>query len=275
MNIETQVLALFEEGNPIPDLDGLEPIDIDAAAYLATLEQRSSEMTQLDTKQKGQEQKKTVRQRWLVAAVVIILAGVALLFINQSGETPVADQPFGPDSALDVSESFVAAHNAGDFDRVMVLFTEDATFSDSYAAERARPAWEPRFAWDIAGEEKLLSHECTVTDEVPGETVTVTCEYGSQDAVGVAADAIVDITATLTITPDGISDLNENYFDSVPDPMDIGAPFNGWVGLNFPEDAVAAGCCQGRDETIEDSVARGKLRAQYARQWAIYLADNN
>ena len=43
MNIETQVLALFEEGNPIPDLDGLEPIDIDAAAYLAILEQRSSE----------------------------------------------------------------------------------------------------------------------------------------------------------------------------------------------------------------------------------------
>ncbi len=132
MNIETQVLALFEEGNPIPDLDELEPVDIDAAAYLATLEQRSSQVIQLDTKQNDQAQKKTVRQRSLVAAVAIILAGVALIFINQSGETPVADQPFDPDSAVDVTESFVEAHNAGNFDAVMVLFTEDATFSDTH-----------------------------------------------------------------------------------------------------------------------------------------------
>ena len=273
MNIETQVLALFEEGNPIPDLDGLEPINLDAAAYLATLEQRSSGMTQLDTKQKDQEQKKTVRQRWLVAAVVIILAGVALILVNQGDETPVADQPFGPTSALDVSESFVAAHNAGDFDGVMVLFTEDATFSDSHNPQSMRPDWEPRFAWDIAGEEMLLSQTCTVTDEVPGVTVTVTCEYGSQDAVGVAADAIVDITATFTISPDGISGLNEDYIRSALDYEDIGGPFNAWVRQNFPEDADAAGCCAG--ETIEESVARGELRAQYAREWAVYLADNN
>lgn len=273
MNIETQVLALFEEGNPIPDLDGLEPINLDAAAYLATLEQRSSGMTQLDTKQKDQEQKKTVRQRWLVAAVAIILAGVALILINQSDEAPIADQPFGPDSALDVTESFVAAHNAGDLDAVLALFTVDATFGDSSIARTARPDWEPSFAWDIAGEEMLLSHECLVTDEVPGVTVTVTCEYGSQDAVGVAADAIVDITATFTITPEGISDLREDYSLSVPDYFDIGQPFNAWVLANFPEDADAAGCCEG--ETIEESVTRGELRAQYAREWAVYLADNN
>jgi hypothetical protein len=273
VNIETQALALFEEGNPIPDLDGLEPIDIDAAAYLATLEQRSSGMTQLDTKQKDHKQKKTIRPWLVAAAVVVILAGIAVIVMNQSDEAPIADQPFGPDSALDVSESFVAAHNAGDFDGVMVLFTEDATFIDPSSPQSIRPDWEPRFAWDIAGEDMLLSHECVVTDEVPGVTVTVTCEYGSQDAVRVAADAIVDITATFTITPDGISGLNENYSGSVLDYADIARPFNAWVQANFPEDADAAGCCEG--ETIEESVARGELRAQYAREWAIYLAENN
>ena len=60
MNIETQVLALFEEGNPVPDPDDSEPIDIDAAAYLATLEQRSSRMTRLDTERKDQVKKKPV-----------------------------------------------------------------------------------------------------------------------------------------------------------------------------------------------------------------------
>ena len=271
MNIETQVLALFEEGNPVPDLDGLEPIDLDAAAYLATLEQRSSVVTQLDTMRKDQKEKKTVRP-WLVAAVVAVLAGVAFLLISQSDETPVVDKPFGPDSALDVSESFIAAHNDGDFDAVLALFTADATFSDTYTLMSARPDWEPRLAWDIASEEVLLSSECAVTDEVLGSTVTVTCEYGSQGAVGVAADKIVSIRATLTISPDGISDLHENYAGSDLDYLAIGTPFNNWLSQNYYEDFFVAGCCEG--ETVEESVARGKLRAQYAKEWAIYLKDN-
>jgi len=44
VSVESQVIALFEEGNPVPDLDDLETIDLDAAAYLATLSQRSSEV---------------------------------------------------------------------------------------------------------------------------------------------------------------------------------------------------------------------------------------
>jgi len=273
VNQEERVFTLLIESNPIPEVDALDVDEVGGARYLATLEQRSSEVTQLDTKPKDQEQKKTVRQRWLVAAVVVILAGVALIFINQSGETPPADQPFGPESALDVTESYVTSHNALDFDAVMVLFTEDATFSDNDTPESARPDWVPWLAWEIAGEGMLLSHECAVTDEVPGVTVTVTCEYGSQDAVGVAADAIVDVTATFTITPDGISDLNEDYAGSFPNYLQIGQPFNLWVARNFPEDYDAAGCCAG--ETIEESVTRGELRAQYAREWAVYLADNN
>ncbi len=119
----------------------------------------------------------------------------------------------------------------------------------------------------------LLSHECMVTDEVPGVTVTVTCTYGSQDAVGVAADSVVDITATFTITPEGISDLREDYVGSRLNYAGIAAPFNAWLRRDFPNDADAAGCCAG--ETIAESVARGELRATYAREWALYLAENN
>lgn len=121
MNIETQVLDLFEEGNPIPDLDGLEPIDLDAAAYLATLEQRSSEVTQVHVEKEDQKQKKTVRP-WLVAAGITILAGVALLVINQEDKTPVA----GPTATV---ESYIEAYNAGDIDLVMTHFTEDSVIT--------------------------------------------------------------------------------------------------------------------------------------------------
>jgi hypothetical protein len=93
--------------------------------------------------------------------------------------------------------------------------------------------------------------------------------------VGVAKNAVGDITATFTITPDGISELREDYVRSALDYLDIGQPFNLWVARSFSEDADAAGCCQGLDESIEESVARGELRADYAREWGVYLAENN
>jgi hypothetical protein len=85
--------------------------------------------------------------------------------------TTIAEtQTISPQEALDVSESFIAAHNAGDFVAVLALFTEGAIFSDTHTSQSARPDWEPRLVWDIAGEEMLLSHECVVTDDVPGVT---------------------------------------------------------------------------------------------------------
>ena len=78
MTTETEVFALFEEGNPVPDLDGLGSDALDAAAYLATLETMSSEVTQLDTKPTEQKGDKRSPMMWLVAAAAVIVIGVAL-----------------------------------------------------------------------------------------------------------------------------------------------------------------------------------------------------
>jgi hypothetical protein len=75
---ETEVFALFEEGNPVPDLDGLGSDALDAAAHLATPETRSSEVTQLDTKPTEQKGDKRSPMMWLVAAAAVIVIGVAL-----------------------------------------------------------------------------------------------------------------------------------------------------------------------------------------------------
>jgi hypothetical protein len=94
VSVESQVIALFEEGNPVPDLDGLETIDLDAAAYLATLSQRSSEVTDIDINEKEKAPEKRPMTPWLIAAVVALVIGAAILVINQDLEdAPVATTP--------------------------------------------------------------------------------------------------------------------------------------------------------------------------------------
>lgn len=94
MTIETEVLALFEEGNPVPDLSDLDSVALDAAAYLATLEQRSSEVTQLETKQSEPTSTKRSMKPWLIAAGVAAVIGVAIIASTQNNEpAPIVTQP--------------------------------------------------------------------------------------------------------------------------------------------------------------------------------------
>lgn len=109
-------------------------------------------------------------------------------------------------------------------------------------------------------------------DEVPGTTVTVTYKHETRDAVILAIDSKpMPTIIVMTFTPDGISDLKERY--GSPDFADTGGPFNLWMEANHPEDADAAGCCEA--DTIEESVARGQLRAQYAKEYAAFLETNS
>ena len=77
MSNETTVLALFEEANPVPDEQTTDEASLEPAAYLATLQRRSSEVTRLDE----ETRKETGTNRsWLMvatAAVLAIIAGVA------------------------------------------------------------------------------------------------------------------------------------------------------------------------------------------------------
>ena len=89
MSIESRALALFEEANPVPDIEELAALDVEAAAYLATLTDRSSEMTQLDTKPPLETEKKTNPLIWVAAAAVVVILGVVLVFANRSDEPDV------------------------------------------------------------------------------------------------------------------------------------------------------------------------------------------
>ena len=94
MITEDRVMTIFVEANPAPDVDALELVEVGSAAYLATLEQRSSEVTQLETQKPPEEDQKRSWTPWLVAAVAILVLGVALIIITQlPAETPPATDP--------------------------------------------------------------------------------------------------------------------------------------------------------------------------------------
>lgn len=124
MKTEEQVWKVVVDSNPVPDVNVYGREQIGGTAYLATLEKRSSEMTQVDTKptdEKGSGPKLT----WLVAAVLAVVAGVAVIWLNQSNEGAPATQPTQSTIVDSVSRgeerlaAYAAAVNEGEVVNVM------------------------------------------------------------------------------------------------------------------------------------------------------------
>lgn len=88
--------TMLVHANPVPDVNDIDLIDTGAAAYLELVQTRSSELAQIDTKRQSPSEPKRPVGTWLVAAVLIIVVGVAVILLAQSGDdAPLATQP-GP-----------------------------------------------------------------------------------------------------------------------------------------------------------------------------------
>lgn len=228
-------------------------------------------MLDLEVERPTHEPQSPRSPRWLpIAAAVMLIAGVgaAVLFATRSDEptTPVSAQ-FTVDQALEVNRAYFEAYNAGDVDSLLALFTDDATFS----ANLVDPG-ELRLVWSVAQGTTLTPPECTIVDEIAGSAVVISCEYGTLQAPSLAIDEpAVPTTTEMTIIPDGISDLRDTY--GTPAFGLVGRHFERWMDQNHPEDADTVGCCQG--DTVEESITRGELRAQYSAEWAAYLEAND
>lgn len=92
MITERQMRTLFTQANPIPDPDAVRVDEMAATAYLANLETRSSQMTQLETRPEGQKDKKLSPMTWLAAAAAVIVVTALGVLINRN-TTEVADGP--------------------------------------------------------------------------------------------------------------------------------------------------------------------------------------
>ncbi len=128
MITEDRGLMMLAEANPVRELDSID-VDVEAASYLATLETRSSEVTQLDTR--PETPKKTTNRGMIIglaASVAVILAVTVALLLPSAGEEPVAAtttvsaEAVGPEEAA--LAAYATARNSGDIDAVVGLFEE-------------------------------------------------------------------------------------------------------------------------------------------------------
>lgn len=86
MITEDKVMTIFVEANPAPDVDDLDLVEVGSTECLATLQQGSSEMTQLSTQEQETHEPSRTSMGWLAVALVAILVGVAVLILNQGAE---------------------------------------------------------------------------------------------------------------------------------------------------------------------------------------------
>jgi hypothetical protein len=236
------------------------------------------------------------QRRWsgaLVAAaafaVLVIAGGVASLLTSVGRDEvspatpaipattqapPTAPAPFSVTEALAVGDAYFAAYNGGDMGSVLALFTDEATAENNWrwAGILDREVWEPWLAMILAEGETLTSPDCRVVGEAPGGAMTISCEHGTSDAVTLAIGSPLVVTRTIMeVTRDGIGDIETKY--DFPNFRPTDGAFSRWMQANHPEVAIDTMFFPG--DTVEEAVARGELRARYAKEWAAHLDANN
>jgi len=240
---EEHVLRLFDQANPIPDVDLLDMEQSGAARHLATLEQRSSEVTRLDTRP-TEKAKPSLRRLKLVlgAAAVVVLIGAVVVLNQDDGNAPPATQPAptivtptttpaqSDQAALAVAQEFMAARSEWDGNTVESLLAVDATiagteFVESSADYPALSDYERAVGW------RYLNPDCAVSS--PGR---IRCTYTLE----------TDVTRALGVGPyhgnSFVLDIEDGLIQTVthnfsPDQfLADTAPFNSWLAATYPSD---------------------------------------
>jgi len=274
MTHNEDLLERLKRANPVPDSGRIYPDPEESRRFSFLVEQRRKQMDDTQVRPiKSREEPPRSRRGVLVAmAALVIVVGVGIGIVLLTGGDEGSDVAGVPAlttaEALVVNDAFFEAFNTGDDDAVLALFTPDVTIDNSYVGRWALADWEMSLAWETAQGTSLTSPDCVVAEELPGETVTVTCETGTHTAAGQALGAPpVPTTTTIVVTPDGIRQLELVYGDPNHDTYLL--PFDNWVLDNHPEDADKVGAFDWT--SVEEAEQNGLLTAQYAQEWAAFL----
>lgn len=227
MITDAEAVVLLKEANPVPDLDSYEVADGGSPVHLDIFEQRSSEVTRLDTKK--QEEKKNTSKgiQWLTAAVVVAVVGVALLIVGQDDGSQRAASP------LDIATAFIEARNGYDGAAVAILFAEGGGISGELAS---RVDQYPQIADFEQATGWVYRLGTCASQPSATDIVRLDCEYEWENdwtrALGL--DPIDGNSLAFRIT-DGKIRLLTNTFrlDGFEEPWN---EFMGWVEQNHPED---------------------------------------
>ena len=285
---QQQAWAALVEANPVPDVDVFSRENVEDATHLATHNQGSSGMTQLETKAEQRKPKKS-GVLWLVAAAVALLVGVGLIVVNQNEQTPVADRPaptnppvaptqvdaFSIDDAESMIDAWFDAYNTGDDQASLASLAPGVVISNSINGTLTLDEWQMLLAWNSAQQTVWAPQDCAANEREPGVSVTVICSTVNIDAPSQAVDAPgVETTLVAIVTAQGITELRFDYDEDV-NFNHVGIPMAVWLVANHPDVAEAGTVGFGNWTTIEEAAENGRLTRLYATEWANYLVENN
>jgi hypothetical protein len=289
MTTEHEVMRFLERADPVRSGDAVTP-PMSARRYLETrVQQRSTAMTVLE---RTTETTEPSRPRWplyaaAAAVVAIVIASIAVI-VATSGDgddmvpatvpitTPETLPPAEPtEGAQSAVADLVATYNTGDTDAVLALMSDDVIMTKNYGGGGPNPDDEPEgrdgieldFAWNNAQGEQWTELVCERADEQRPAGTMLECTWDTLDAVVLAADQpVIPTRALIVVVDDVIAELHLGY--SYPDFAATARNYNSWMESRHPAEADIAGCCSG--STREESVERGKARAEWAERWAAF-----
>lgn len=147
MVTEEHMRALFVRANPVPDATSMELDPIQAAAYLETLEDRSSDMTQVDMATPAGVGKRRPMGAMLAGAAAVVVIAVVGVIVAQSG---------GDDPDVFSSEDFHGLWQT--HDGVYVQFNEDGTKTAAWTLDEVAEGTLEQGTWSYDGTEFLWAN---------------------------------------------------------------------------------------------------------------------
>jgi len=169
--------------------------------------------------------------------------------------------------------TFFSATNSGDDVAVFGLFAPNVVISDDFVDVWELDEWEMLQAWNTAQGTVMTPPDCKVSNEAPGESVTITCSTGVHDAASQAVNGPpVPTDLRIAVTADGISKLTYRY--GHPNFGVVASPMDDWIEANPNHPDVYETFGFGHWTTIEEATANGVLTAEYSAEWATYLEEN-
>lgn len=199
MIAEDQVIRFFDQANPVPDVESLDVDSIGAARHLTTLNRRSSEMVQIETRD-SEASRKQKRPTWLIAAaaaVLVVALGVLLVLVNDEPEVVATD----PETTID---QFLAAT---DYESLAATMTPEGIAG-------FRGVWgytldQEGIADELAAREILGFEYLVESCEEAGESV-IRCQISYRDSLSEALSEEPIVTPTTFNMVDGLISVYPN-----------------------------------------------------------------
>lgn len=217
---EERVMTLLAQANPVPDVDALHLTEMEGSRYLAAIDQRSTDVLDIESRQESTPKKtRDPWARWSLAAAGILLLGTLGLFIFDAREGDVA-------TGVAVAEQFAEAVSSGATE-LDGLVTDDATFGPMTV-----PMNDDLAAFWAGLDSELTLSSCEQTSQV------VRCDYEWSDAIRRAQDRPEYGTLTLLIEDSSIASIARDWDQDASQWIDQGDPvihYLQWLNQNHPD----------------------------------------